>query len=610
MSSRPVQPRRLDLIVGRVLARLAALALIALTVAVGVNLWRDALSSDINASIASDHALTQAHTGMLDQETGLRGYISTGQALYLEPFRQGQTELSSGNAALQRGAEVDPSLVPDYLALRVGQDAWLNQWVPSALNPSAWSTPISRDALLANGKRLFDTYRVAQSRLAGDLVQRIAHSESLASAVSAGGLGIELSIGLLGVLVWLRSRRQLRRAVVGPVTTILANLERIEAGDFSAPAPPSSGPSEMLAIADRLVALTVALQVARDGMDAREHDSREHAARLRQIVEMGREIAGSLNLRYVLDAVAKGVIGIGLTTRCVVWLTDESSGVLVPVHESDGVKGRVAGLAPVVLGEQAVGKAARFGRIVGPEQVTHRAVSDGWTSALAIPMIVGARVVGVIEAATDDDLVVPTEVMELIDTLSSQAATAIEAARLYEHAERVGKTDSLTLLPNRRELETVLSAEVARAQRYRRPLALAMIDLDHFKSVNDELGHTVGDQVLQETAAVMRAVLREVDLIFRYGGEEFLVLMPETTGEVAFGLCDRLRREVTDRVTVPGNRRLTVSCGVAGYPDDAGDGRELIRVADSALYDAKRLGRDRVSRAGSAPSAERVPQPA
>jgi diguanylate cyclase (GGDEF)-like protein len=128
-----------------------------------------------------------------------------------------------------------------------------------------------------------------------------------------------------------------------------------------------------------------------------------------------------------------------------------------------------------------------------------------------------------------------------------------------------------------------------------------MLDLDHFKLVNDTFGHARGDEVLQETAAVMRSMLRDVDMIYRYGGEEFLVVMPETSCAAAVELCNRLRTAVSERVVVPDGVRLTVSCGVASYPDEGDDPTRLISAADDALYRAKRSGRDRVMSGGSHP---------
>lgn len=601
----PKNPNRLDQAVTGVLIRLGGLAAIAVLIAAGVNVWRTALSSSADTYIAANQSLFDAHTGMLDQETGLRGYLSTGQDQFLQPYHDGQAEVGAGDSRLQVEVAQDTSLLDGYVAVRLAQDDWISKWASVAADSPGNNSP----SFLAGGKQLFDVYRAAESRLGSNLQARIAHAQNASSIVGFGGLLVEFPIGVAGAMLWWRSRRRLRRGVVGPVSSILATLKRLEDGDFFLTSGQAEGPAELQEISTRLTAITVRLQSARDVSRRREEEAAQHAARLRRIVDMGREIAGSLNLRYVLQAVSHSVLGVGCGTRCVIWLTDDSHGTLVPLYDSKGLKGRVVGLEPVQMGDQVVGKAARFGRLVGPEPVSHPDAPEPWDHALAVPMIVGARVVGVIEVGDNGAVSLPNHVLELIDTLSSQAATAIEAARLYERAEHQSRTDALTLLPNRHDLDTTLANEVSRAERYGRSLAVAMLDLDHFKSVNDTFGHARGDDVLQETASVMRSVIRDVDTIYRYGGEEFLVVMPETSSASALELCERIRLAVFGRVVLPDGRRLTVSAGVAGYPDHAQTPATLVNAADEALYRAKHAGRDRVVASTAVSAAVPVHEP-
>ena len=591
MRPRAATPTRLDQAVTRILVRLGGLAAIAVVVAVGVIVWRTALLTTTSTYVSSSGSLAEAHAGMLDMETGLRGYLASGTTSYLDPYEAGRSEVAEGDASLEQLLARDPTLLDSYLNVRLAQDAWLTQWASPALS----TTPVTvTPAFLATGKQLFDTYRSAEAALSGNLEARTAQAQGAASIVGNVGLLVEIPIALAGCILWWRSRQRLRRRVVGPVNEILASLERIGAGDFTAPAELRDGPAELVEITRRLSGIAATLEASREVSARREREAAEHAARLRGIVDMGREIAGSLNLRYVLQAVSHSVLGIGCGTRSVIWLTDEAHGTLNPVYDSAGLKGRVAGLEPIALGDQTVGKAARFGRVVGPEAVSHPDVVDPWPYAIAVPMIVGVRVVGVIEVGAAERLDLPTGVLELIDTLSSQAATAIEAARLYERAEQQSRTDALTLLPNRHDLDATLASEVSRADRYGRSLAVAMVDLDHFKEVNDSFGHSRGDEVLQAAATVMRNVLRSVDTIYRYGGEEFLVLMPETAAPAALDLCERLRAAVSAGVTLPDGRGLTVSVGVASFPEQAATPAALVAAADGALYRAKREGRDRV----------------
>jgi diguanylate cyclase (GGDEF)-like protein len=599
MRQRAKTPIRLDQTVSGILLRLGGLAAIAILVAIGVNVGRSVLSQSADRYVSAAEGLSLAHSGMLDEETALRGFLETGVPSFLQPYYAGGDELEQGNAQLQQAVAGDSSLLNDYVAVRLSQGAWLSGWAKDAVaqQPQAATTA----TFLASGRIFFDSYRVSETTLNSAIDTSISRSQELSNAVGVGGLVVEVGIGLVGALLWWRQRRALRQAVVGPVSRILHALEDIAGGDYREPEMVNSGPAELQSVLGRLGGIAATLHAARAGMQHRELEAAEHAARLRVIVDMGREIAGSLNLRYVLEAVSHSVVANGCGTRCVIWLTDQSSEMLTAAYDSAGLKGHVAGLEPIPMADQAMGKAARFGRIVGPERVSHPGVTEPWSHAIAVPMIVGARVVGVIEAGADHPVELSTVDMELIDTLSSQAATAIEAARLYERAEELGRTDALTLLPNRRDLDSTITSELARASRYGRSVAVAMLDLDHFKSVNDTFGHARGDEVLQQVAAVMRSVLRDVDTIYRYGGEEFLVLMPETDCDSGVELCDRLRQAVTTRVTLPNGRHPTLSGGVAAFPAQADSPARLIAAADAALYRAKSAGRDCVMAAQDRP---------
>jgi diguanylate cyclase (GGDEF)-like protein len=162
--------------------------------------------------------------------------------------------------------------------------------------------------------------------------------------------------------------------------------------------------------------------------------------------------------------------------------------------------------------------------------------------------------------------------------------------------------DSLTGLYNRRQFEAAFRAELARCQRYMRPLSLLLIDIDFFKNVNDCFGHEAGDQALKEFARTIAAGKRDSDIAARVGGEEFAILLPETGKEAAGAFAERLRELVRENSidVVGGPLRLTVSIGVAEATIRTAGIETLLREADQALYDAKRAGRDRVAIAASA----------
>ena len=180
------------------------------------------------------------------------------------------------------------------------------------------------------------------------------------------------------------------------------------------------------------------------------------------------------------------------------------------------------------------------------------------------------------------------------------AAFDVMAERLEESQKKLRELaihDSLTGLINHLEFLRRLEEEVERARRYRRPLALLMLDIDHFKNVNDTYGHLAGDEVLRTLAARLKAELRPADQAARYGGEEFAVILPETAVAGALELAERLRAAASASAIAPGQAvNLTVSIGVAAFPEDAETDKALLAAADGALYAAKQAGRNRVCR--------------
>ena len=180
-------------------------------------------------------------------------------------------------------------------------------------------------------------------------------------------------------------------------------------------------------------------------------------------------------------------------------------------------------------------------------------------------------------------------------TFASMLQTA--AVRL-SRAEIDAITDALTGLYNHRYLHERLSEEIHRARELQRPLSVLFCDLDHFKGYNDSNGHSAGDAVLREVAHVIEQSVRNIDIAARYGGEEFVVLLVETERETALGVAERIRERIRAAGFTANNVPLTVSIGVAGYPEDADRREDLLNKADWAMYLAKRRGRDQVASFG------------
>ncbi len=170
----------------------------------------------------------------------------------------------------------------------------------------------------------------------------------------------------------------------------------------------------------------------------------------------------------------------------------------------------------------------------------------------------------------------------------------IELKAILAQADEVSHTDALTYLPNRRQIINNLQKEAHRAERYKTPLSISMMDIDHFKNINDTYGHTVGDVVLLQLANMLREGVRESDMVGRYGGEEFLIVLPNTELQRATELAGRLCKIIREKdIEVVGKAHITVSIGVAEYRHAEENWQKFLNRADMALYAAKNTGRDR-----------------
>lgn len=249
------------------------------------------------------------------------------------------------------------------------------------------------------------------------------------------------------------------------------------------------------------------------------------------------------------------------------------------------------------LGQGISGIAAETRRIVNvgdlrrdPRTVR---IGPGQSSRLCVPMLVRSELLGVVVVESPELHAFTEGDEEVLAAFARVTALALLHARAYEEARRLAITDPLTGLYNARYFQSRLEEEIARAERYGHQLALLFVDSDALKLVNDRLGHAAGNELIVGLARTIRQSVRATDLVGRFGGDEFLVLQPESGLAAAMGTAERIRQAAYAASDAAGVVR-SVSIGVAVYPTHAADPDALLQVADAALYRAKHLGKDRV----------------
>jgi diguanylate cyclase (GGDEF)-like protein len=220
-------------------------------------------------------------------------------------------------------------------------------------------------------------------------------------------------------------------------------------------------------------------------------------------------------------------------------------------------------------------------------------LEQGVRSIIYLPLSVTDRDIGTLILGSRQPNAYSPRQIRLLEKVASQIAAPIENAQLYARADQRSRVDELTGLFNRRHLEERLKEEIARHSRYGEAFSILLLDLDNFKTYNDIYGHPSGDTILSQAARTVRNSIRDADQAFRYGGDEFAVILPNTSMEDARVVAERVREQLERRMK---EKAIAVTCsiGLAGYPSDGAIPGELVTVADTALYYAKRTGGNRV----------------
>jgi diguanylate cyclase (GGDEF)-like protein len=403
-------------------------------------------------------------------------------------------------------------------------------------------------------------------------------------------LGIVLLAGLAGVVAawWLA------RGTTRPLAELALAADRVAGGDLAARVPVRSC-DEVGRLACTFNRMTREMRAYVEALTASRDQLRGHLGLL------GDTLSSTHDPQRILTVILQTASSAAGAQSGVVLLVDPASARLVG-------SGLSVPLGAGLLGSVAAGGEARCGRIdrdgpvladSEPRCRTYMAVPFNAPGEGAVRGVLALydRLGG--DEFDDSDLVT-------LRTFAGQAAIAMENVRVHEEAQRLSHTDPLTGLHNYRTLKDSLRREVERASRFDHRLCVLVLDLDRFKEVNDSYGHPAGDLVLAEFARRLAGEIREVDLAFRQGGEEFVVLLPETDAAGGITVAQRLGTAIratpiiapgrlpAARGGVPAARRIaiTVSIGVAVFPDHGGSGTIVLEAADEALYAAKAAGRD------------------
>ncbi len=326
---------------------------------------------------------------------------------------------------------------------------------------------------------------------------------------------------------------------------------------------------------------------------------------LRYFIESGRVLTSTRDprtaLRLILEKVRRMV-------RCEAWsllLVDSETQELVFEMVGGARARRLKGLR-IQSGQALVGWVARHRKslLVPDTRVEKRFVEDidratasSTRTVLCMPLFSNRRPVAILEMQNKIGGPFDRADLTLLTRLLEQVSLSVERVTLYEKMASLGIIDELTKLFNARYLHQTLDREVRRCRRYESIMALIFLDLDYFKLINDHHGHPMGSRCLAEVAKIMVKSVRDVDILARYGGDEFVVILPETTVATAHTVAERLIEAIRSHVFLKDEgikAHITASLGVAGFPDHAQTKEDLIRKADEAMYRAKAAGRNRI----------------
>ena len=340
-----------------------------------------------------------------------------------------------------------------------------------------------------------------------------------------------------------------------------------------------------------------------DILNKRTSELEKSQAQIETIYETSRNLGEILNLEEVVDELLNIVEKILGYQFCSIFILNDSNTLTLLGEIKDGKKIKYSepvkkSLNGILEKVTTTGTPVRIFDLANA--FGHQRESDELKSLLAVPMISRGKVIGVLDAKSKRVGAFLNQDEKIFSTLAGSAALAIENASLHQKTKELTITDELTGIYNYRYFTRKLSQEVKRAERYKQSLSLLMIDIDWFKRCNDTYGHLFGNRVLQELSQRIKDSVRDVDVVCRYGGEEFAVILPQTDNKDVQMIGERIRHRAESLPFVGEEREsrlrvnVTVSLGAATYPENGTTPEHLVEKVDQALYLAKGRGKNMV----------------
>ena len=530
---------------------------------------------------------------MLNEEGGLRGYLASGEIIFLQPYAASR-DLDDVDVRKMLDLLTPterPELAPLIERLHERSDSWQALAV-SQIAQRRRGAIAHLDLLLDEGRSRFDAIRAAKAELDKALELHAASRNAANDRRLDVRRGISVAV-LLGTLV---GAALLIGFVTSKTLRPLSELAVAALDDATFPAP-----SGRLRIRE-LSRLSVALQGLqarvreREAQLARQHDV---AAALSAFSEVSQQIEEEAELHSMLARALQKELGPSELHILLRKPGENRLDVVWPRNEGPALLARFP-----ILQEPASCRGIRTGVAVSIADATAPTACEcnlgvpAEGSYLCLPMIATGEVIGLVNLQARRPGDFTSDRVRLAQAYVGVAATALSSIRLLALARERALRDGLTGVYNRRFLDELFPKQLALARRTSRPLSVLMLDLDHFKACNDTYGHDVGDRVLCAFVRVLQEEARTSDSVIRYGGEEFLMLLPDTDEEGAAAVAERIRRAVERRAFgefgVPNAISLRCSIGVSSMLAHGDSQGELILAADRALYLAKQHGRNRV----------------